>query len=568
MEQTQSIMKKHRFLQENCMHATLLFAEYDAETGTRTYSSKPNDLLYGDYKGRDLLSVLCEGGVAHPYDIAELRQYIHSLGKGQNSVDFYARLRLRDGMYHLFRLLLHVTRKSGQIILCTAVLLDTEQELLMYKRLRFLSEYDPQTGILNQHGFSVHTHELLANATARQYVIIRTNIERFKVVNDLFGIEQGDALLRLMAHTCRELASCHVKGPFVFGRIRADIFACCCENTQENITAIMEYIRQTIGPVFPDYEVRIGFGLYEVTDPTLSVDLMVDRANMAMQTTKGNYLDSCAYYNDTIRDGVLREQFIVGEMGAALRENQFFIVIQPKCDIDTGRVIGGEALARWRHPERGIIPPSEFIPVFEKSSFIFKLDCFVWEETCRELRRELDDGYEVLPVSVNLSRVDIQRPELLDTLSGLIRRYRIPLSLFHLEITESGSTPDIEAMLRTVRVLRERGFEILLDDFGSAFSTFNVLSGIDISALKIDLRSIAARSRTTVRVAQLLSSFVFMADQLGIPTVIEGVETQDQIDLARRAGIHVAQGYFYYRPQHVQDYRDLLQKRIQNKIPT
>lgn len=561
MEQDQSIMEQYSYLRENCVQAALLFAEYDAETGVRAYSSEPSELLYGNYINRDLITVLCEDDVTHPDDLADLRRQIHMLAE-KDSADFYARLRLRDSSYHLFRLLLHITRRSAQTFLCTAVLLDAEQELLMYNRLQYLSEYDPQTAIYNQHGFSLHAHELITKDTKHQYVIIRTNIERFKVVNDLFGIEQGDALLRRMAHTSLELTHGHITGQAVFGRIRADIFACCCENTEENIAAIIEYIRRTIGPYFPDYEVRVGFGLYEVTDPTLSVDLMIDRANMAMQTTKGNYLDSSVYYSDSIRAGVLREQFIVGEMGAALREGQFFIVIQPKCDMDTGQVIGGEALARWRHPDRGIIPPSEFVPVFEKSSFIFKLDCFVWEETCRELRREIDDGYEVLPVSVNLSRVDIQRPELLDTLSDLIRRYRIPLSLFRLEITESGSTPDIEAMLRTVGTLRERGFDILLDDFGSAFSTFNVLSGIDISALKIDLRSIAKRSRTTRRVGQLLTSFVFMADQLGIPTIIEGVETKEQVELARSAGIHAAQGYFYYRPQHVQDYRELLEKRI------
>lgn len=559
MEQAKSMMEQEPFLRKNSLESAKLYAGYDAERKKRVYSENFERVLYGRYDDRGLLQVLREDGVVYPDDLNDAEAYFDRFWEQNEQIDCYMRLHIRAGGYHLFRILLTSFLRDNGLRDRVAVLIDAEQEHTLHRRLQFLSEYDPTTAIYNQYTFYAHAAEIIRDAAPGKYVIIRTNFEKFKIINDLFGLERGDALLCRMARLGDELAE-KVVGKCVFGRIRADIFACCCENTQRNIDLIMDYTRREVRAFLPDYEVRADFGLYVVDDPALPVDLMVDRANMAMETIRGNYLKNYAYFDQTIRRAVLHEQFIVGEMAGALRDGQFSIVIQPKCDMDTGRVTGGEVLTRWNHPTHGAISPAAFIPVFEKSHFIFRLDAFVWEQACRELRRELDEGIEALPLSVNLSRVDIQNDELLETLRRLIEQYDIPLELFSLEITESGDTPDDAEMLRTVGMLHDYGFEILLDDFGSAYSTFNVLNGTELGALKIDLRSLSARSLTTRRVVQLLTSFVFMADQLGIPTVIEGVETQEQVDCAREAGIRCAQGYFYYRPLPPDEYRALLDK--------
>ncbi|MDO4269795.1 MAG: GGDEF domain-containing phosphodiesterase [Eubacteriales bacterium] len=552
------VMRQEPFLAVNSASSLKLYAVYEGATGRRVYAPQMETVFACRFDAsRDLLDLLQDPALVSRDDLADVTREIAALRGGRSDADFYARLRMRGGGEHLFRIIFcGYERTDGSRDRCV-LFIDAEKERALHNELKYLTQYDPLTGLFNQHSFCQRAQELIRADADEQYVIIRTNIEKFKIINEMFGMERGDALLCRMVDVSRELQT-KLAGRSVFGRIRADIFACCCPNTEDNIRLVIEKTQREIAHYIPDYETRVDFGLYVVEDLDEPVEHMVDRANMAMQTIRGNYLQNYAYYDDALRKNVLGEQYIVSEMGAALRRGQFHIVIQPKCDIRTGEPIGGEVLVRWKHPSLGMIPPDRFVPIFEKTNFIYKLDCFVWEEACRELCRQREAGLRVLPLSVNLSRMDLQRPDLLETLNGLVRRYEIPTEWFKLEITESGETPDVAAMLHTVDTLHEAGFEILLDDFGSAYSTFNVLHGIRLGGLKIDLRSLTARSLTGERVEQLLASFVYMADRIGIPTVIEGVETLAQVDCARQAGIRYAQGYYFYKPLPAGEYRALL----------
>lgn len=410
--------------------------------------------------------------------------------------------------------------------------------------LRIAVEHDRLTGVYNKATFYEKVHELLLDNEEISYDLICIDIERFKVINDLFGVSEGDKLLCFIAE---EFSRHPLAQRGIFGRLDGDHFAICTPRTvgfEENLIQDAEKIVSTY---HLDIKIFLCFGIYQIDDHNQPVNIMCDRGNLAADSIKGNYTRRYAYYKDGYRASILKEQEILDDMQAAFGEDQFEVFLQPKCSLDDGSINGFEALARWNHPKKGYVSPAEFIPIFEHNGCIQRLDFYIWDKTCKIIRKWIDEGKEPLPVSVNVSRMDFYNPQLCQLIVGLTKMHEIDPSLLELEITETAYTDNPSQLCDVIKQLQKHGFKILMDDFGSGYSSLNMLKDIPVDVLKIDLNFLAGEG-SSGRGANILSSVVRMAKWLKLPVIAEGVETKEQADFLRSIGCGSAQGYYFYKP--------------------
>jgi len=287
---------------------------------------------------------------------------------------------------------------------------------------------------------------------------------------------------------------------------------------------------------------------------------MIERANIALNQAKGNHMVPYCVYDGSMWDEMLDEQNIMNALDSAMDNNEFSLLLQPKYELKNETVIGSEALVRWVTKEGENIPPSKFIPIFEKNGSIYELDKFMWESVCQQLRKWLDEGKAVKPVSVNVSRIDLYDPELVNVLVRIVNKYKIPKELFELEITESAYTGDPQMIMSVVDNLQREGFRILMDDFGSGYSSLNMLKDIYIDVLKIDMGFLQRTDRTG-RGNNILAAVVYMADKLKLPTIAEGVETKEQVDFLKSIGCNWAQGFYFSQPISAEEFSQLLENK-------
>ena len=299
--------------------------------------------------------------------------------------------------------------------------------------------------------------------------------------------------------------------------------------------------------------IRFYAGIYPVSNVFLAVAQMYDRAHAALKTVKGTYAVRYAWYDEKMREDEVEEHLILRDMAGALASGQFSINIQPILNVETGADVSGEILVRWYHPLKEFISPARFIPIFEKNGFVAQLDRFVWEEACKLLAHEKETFGRVIPVSVNLSRLNFYDEELVEYILGLMQKYGLEPWMLELEITESAYTDNMHLLVDTVARFRKEGFKILLDNFGSGYSSLNMLRNMPVDVLKLDVRSLNdiqhdSRARAIVKnVAQL-------ARDLAMDVVVEGVETKEQLDFLTGVGCKNIQGFYVSRPLTKEDY--------------
>lgn len=423
----------------------------------------------------------------------------------------------------------------------------------LQNQLQYYEEYDSLTGVYNKNTFSLKVSQILQNSPSDSHAIICVDVERFKVINDLFGTDAGNLLLQYLARALKDNA---LPDSAVLGRISADIFAAYIPDTfyQESLEQNILTLFQS-APISAD--VIPAVGIYYIHDLSLSVDKMCDRAILALNSIKGNYLKHTAIYDESLWNNILQEQEIISRADYALEHNEFQVYMQPKCNIRTGKVVGAEALVRWKHAEKGLVSPIEFIPVFEKNGFIKKLDTFVWEQVADWLSTWISDGNPPIPISVNVSRVDIVAMDLLSILGGICQKYNVNASLLELEITESAYTNHVEQIVSMIEQLMRSGHTVLMDDFGSGYSSLNMLKDINIDVLKLDLRFL---DKTNQKSRDILESVVQMAKWLNLRIIAEGVETKSQVDFLLGIGCEYAQGFYFYKPMPLNEFNNLLKR--------
>ena len=417
----------------------------------------------------------------------------------------------------------------------------------------YLATYDELTGIYNKQAFYAKTKEMLLDNPDKNFDLLRINIERFKVLNDLFGESTGDKLLRYIGKFLKEinLPLC------VSGRLYADNFVVCYEAGKGDSRRMINTLQMVADSFAINNRTILSFGLYRIDDKTLPVSVMCDRANMALWKAKGNFKNPYCEYDEKMRQQVLKEQKIINAMEMAIQNKEFTLYIQPKYDIEKGIIIGAEALVRWISQKNGFISPGDFIPVFENNGFVYEVDKFIWEESCRYLRKWLDEGREVHPISVNVSRIDLYDPKLVQHLVDLREKYQLPSQYLELEITESAYTEDPEQIITITRQLREAGFVILMDDFGTGYSSLNMLKDIQIDVLKLDMGFLKS-SDYSAKGGNILTAILKMAESLKMQTIAEGVETKEQVEFLKSIGCKYVQGFYYSKPLPVDEFEKLI----------
>lgn len=433
-----------------------------------------------------------------------------------------------------------------------AVFLDLTEEkeaqnkmLSTMEELRLRAERDWLTGIYNRETFYEKLEEMIANNPNVEYVLELWNIDRFKVVNELFGSVTGDKVLIEFA----EYLDKRMRHIGLYGRLDADRFAVCISKKElEKSWEEVQYILKN-GFTVPEinYPIYLHLGLYQIEDKSLSANKMCDRARLAIQSVRWNYINRWAYYSDELKDSLLSEQELVNEMEKAISKNQFYVNYQPIFSARSNELVSAEALVRWRHPEKGIISPGDFIPLFEKNGFITKLDFYVWESVCRFLAENKKNGIQNVPISVNVSRINLYNKDLCKVMEGLLEKYGIEPKFLKLEITESAYTENPEQLLSAMAVLQNRGFKVLMDDFGSGYSSLNMLKDVPVDILKIDMKFIDNLD-TSERACKILYNIIQMAHGLNMEIVAEGVENDNQFELLKRMGCDCIQGYYFSRP--------------------
>jgi len=416
-------------------------------------------------------------------------------------------------------------------------------------------EFDSLTGLYNRTKFFAETQRLLRAHTEVRFCMVHFDIDHFHLLNTFWGEEEGNRFLRFIADEIRAIGD--ASEPCSYARINADTFCICLPYDAAAIKKHVETVVAHLTDYNRNYLIEPSFGVYIITDPAERIEAMFEHATLAAKECKGKYMTFMCYYKPEMDEKLAQEQVIINQMQQALDQEQFVVYLQPKFNLRTEKPYGAEALIRWQHPTKGLLSPGMFIPIFERNGFIGQIDYYMWEKTCQLLRRWIDQGRQPAPISVNVSRVNMYNPNLISMLVGLVKKYDIDPALLNLELTESAYMDNPEIMGKTVTALHEAGFIVMMDDFGSGYSSLNTLKDIPINVLKIDMKFLSGQT-DEARKECIMAAVVHMAGWLDIPVIMEGVETAQQVAFLRSIGCGYVQGYYYARPMPVDDYERLV----------
>lgn len=431
-------------------------------------------------------------------------------------------------------------------------------ELSEGKKLISAAERDRITGLYSRNFFYEYANRLFQYHTEMHMDAAVLNIEQFHSVNAVNGREFGDSVLKRIGEEIRAFIS-GTQG--IASRVEADRFDLYCLH-QPDYRAVLNRIQEAVNRHSPNVSIHLRMGVMPWREGVEPV-LMLDRAQAACNMVRGNYQNPLMIYNEEMQAQELMNRRLLNDLNSAVSEHQLQVYYQPKYDIqcDPPRLSSAEALIRWKHPELGMVSPGQFVPLFEGNGLISRVDHYVWEEAARQVREWKDRYGFVLPVSVNLSRADVFDPALVDRLIRLIEENHLDYKDIKLEVTESAYTDKASTVLETVHRLRELGFEIEMDDFGSGYSSLNMLSDMPIDVLKMDMKFVRniETSDTDMRLVKLILD---IARYLGVKVVAEGVETEGQLRLLKDVGCDLIQGFYFSRPVPPEEFEKLIEKEI------
>ena len=366
------------------------------------------------------------------------------------------------------------------------------------------------------------------------------DVNHFHMVNERYGKHYADGILRRIGQELAEWEG-------IACRRGADTFLAYLPHTEDYSGLLEKLTAAACGDARG--RIRLRMGAYANADKSIGMDRRFDRAKMAADSIRESYTTSIGMYDYALHEKEIYAERLLEEFQEALEQKQFLVYFQPKYDIRPEKPVlcGAEALVRWKHPELGMISPGVFVPLFENNGLVLELDSYVWREAAAQIREWKDSLGKAVPVSVNVSRIDMRDPDLTTNLFELVREYRLDHSDFHLEITESAYTQDAQQIIDTVHSLRDAGFVIEMDDFGSGYSSLNMISTLPIDMLKLDMGFIRNAFSATGN-TKMLKVIINIAESLGVPMIAEGVETEEQMLALKEMGCDIVQGYYFSRP--------------------
>ncbi|VHY71499.1 EAL domain-containing protein [Clostridioides difficile] len=423
------------------------------------------------------------------------------------------------------------------------------------KEILSLAYEDKVTYIGNQNKFYRECSKYLLDKPSLNYIIVYFDINNFKMINDTFGYEFGDNLLITIAKALKE----ELTEGEVYARLSSDYFAIFCDykNGRNKIIRKLDNIRSNIeSNLSIVFEISLCVGIYFVEEGEVDIQKAINKANMARSVAKGKNINY-AIYNEDVRNKLSEESMILDDIKIALVKNQFEVYYQPKFSLVTGEMIGSEALIRWNHPEHGFISPAVFIPIAEKSKLILKIGRFVFERVCNDLYEWKKQGKKIVPVSVNLSRVELYQPDIVKFINKTIKMYNLSSDFIEIEITETVAINELNILKNVLNELRTYGFSISMDDFGTGYSSISCLRDMPIDILKLD-KSFLGGIEHDERSRNIAKSIVSLAKSLDLVVIIEGVESKEQAELMKQFGCDLVQGFYFARPMPAKNFLDLL----------
>ncbi|ORT99847.1 Sensory box/GGDEF family protein [Anaerovibrio sp. JC8] len=420
------------------------------------------------------------------------------------------------------------------------------------------SKYDRLTGLLNRRAFCERADQIMAENPTKKYDIVVSDVVDFKLINEHYGYEAGDKVITEIS----EWLQCNKGDNFLLGRYGGDQFVTFMEHTGILTDEFIRYIYQSAREVISMKDLVFRLGIYENVDSSVSAAIACDRAIMALQPIKHQYGKLYAFYEDSMLRDLERYRRMEKDMRNSLTMGEFYLVFQPKHNASTGELEGAETLLRWNHAELGSIYPNEFIPIMEDCGFIVEVDMYVWEQTCKCIKRWTQQGIQPVPMSVNFSRLNFREPDFVQRIIEITDRYGIDRSLLHLEITENLFEASLNEMQKTLQACKDNGFKIELDDFGSGYSSLNVLGDLPLDTIKLDksfMNELSDKKRSNI-----LLGCISLANSLELNTIVEGVESQEQMDMLRSYGANMIQGFYFSKPMSEEDFTAYICKHSQN----
>ena len=452
-------------------------------------------------------------------------------------------------------------RAKEEIVEASPQTTDAGKEELYLYSLRKMAEDNVEnnrtelTHLHNMKSFFYLCGEMIKAEPDQKYSVVIMDIVQFKAVNEFCGRAEGDRLLKFIAE-CFQWYEDHRKDTYAC-HVRADIFCLCTqyEDVRE-LENIVSEIKTKIDEFPFTYKVQPSFGIGISPEREPAVSYLKDCATMAMNSVKGKVYQTYAIFGEKMRRQLMRERQVENDIVSALENGELVLYIQPKVNMSTGRIIGGEALVRWLHLEKGLVPPGEFIPVLEKNGFIINVDEYIWEKVFAYLGKLKEEGRELVPISINVSRLHAYDTQLAENLIRLREKYDIPAEYVPLELTESAFLEDEKGMYQRMENLRSQGFLVSMDDFGTGYSTMNMLKNQTLDEIKIDREFIRDLEKDKSQI--IIRNTIAMLQQLGAHIVIEGVETEEQKEFLLGCNCTDVQGFLFYRPMPVEEFDRLL----------
>ncbi|MEG1683429.1 MAG: EAL domain-containing protein [Oscillospiraceae bacterium] len=511
-----------------------------------------------------------ESGVSHLVMRTENRFFAYAPIEGANDWFLFTSLPAKA-----------VFERSQKVIFLTILLLvgisvvltSTGLYITMTKRkanakIVKLAYYDRMTGAPNVECFKMEAQALLRQFGAPPYRLLNFDVTQFRTLNHNLGYDAGNALLVHIVHCLANVAR---KGE-VFARIGIDQFLLLfsAEGGEQEALLTVKRLREQIAawelPTGEYYCVQLAFGMYEIEACDTDMMLMIERSNIARKAVKNDHEGDVAIYNASMQERIDRCTELENAMPAALENGEFKLFIQPKYDLLTEKIVGGEALVRWIKADGTVVLPDEFIPLFEQTGAIAAMDLHMLEQLCRFLRTQLDSGLHMVPISINQSRRYMYGPTYVEIVCGKLRQNGVPSRMIELEITENLAYTELDKLIGVLDRLHQEGFRISLDDFGSGYSSLNMLKDLPVDILKLD-RFMLGKTMHSQREKTVVANIIRMAKELNMSVVAEGVETREQVLFLRDCGCEMAQGYYYSKPVPATRFQQLLHQEQPEVTP-
>lgn len=441
--------------------------------------------------------------------------------------------------------------EDGKLIGIVYWIRNVTESIKNYGEMVRRANFDELTGIYNEAHFHEMARKLLEEHPDTDFVMTCSSVEKFKVFKELFGKEKYDDYLIRTAESLRTglvyIPNC------VYGRIGESDFCIMMPKNAFDPQQLLDAI-DGVAKAYStnNFNLIVKAGVCEITEPSQDMLAICNKASMACDTIKGDYGKRILWFEESIqKESLLRERYNA-ELSKAIEHGEIQIYLQPQVD-NEGKVIGAEALARWVHREDGLIPPAHFIPFFEMNGRITELDICIWKQACEKLKEWKEKGRDDLHISVNISAKDLYALDIYEHYVSLVKEYGIDARNLKLEITESAIINDLKQHVHLVERLQKAGFEVEMDDFGSAYSSFNMLKDICVDVLKIDMKFLGD-TQNEKRSHAILKSIVDLSGELQMKTIAEGVETEEQLEFLKGVGCDIYQGYYFSKPMSVVDF--------------